>query len=157
MADFGRLWPLPRFWAAAWGGHRHDPTASTAGTGSIPVYAPREQAESSFFTRLSTQDRLQGHLLSSGFVGIPTGGVRWGSGGAGLRGRSMCADHPGPAVRGVAVAAPQIRPGSVQLPHKSLASGEALCKRPFHHRGGGFWPTVASARSRGAHTGGGST
>ena len=32
-----------------------------------------------------------------------------------------------------------------------------VCKRPFHHRGGGFWPTVASARSRGAHTGGGST
>ena len=154
MADFGRLWPLPRFWAAAWGGHRHDPTASTAGTGSVPVYAPREQAESSFWTRLSTQDRLQCHLMSSGFVGIPTGGVRWGSGGAGLRGRSMCADHPGPAVRGVAVAAPQIRPEMCSPRHKFPK--RAYCSKTVQgrrHRCG--WRAAQRGAPRSSGAGGG--
>ena len=58
----GGFWPTvasAQVLGAAWGADRHDPTASTAGTGSVPVYAPRERAESSFFTTLSTQDRLQ--------------------------------------------------------------------------------------------------
>ncbi len=153
----GGFWPTvasAQVLGAAWGADRHDPTASTAGTGSVPVYAPRERAESSFFTRCRHKIGWQCHLLSSGFVGIPTGGVRWGCGGAGLRGRSMCADHPGPAVRGVAVAAPQIRPGSVQLPHKTDAAKKHCVKDRFIIAVADFgrlWPLPAPAvRTRGA-------
>ena len=108
-----------------------------------------------FLPRLSTQDRLQCHLMSSGFVGIPTGGVRWGCGGAGLRGRSMCADHPGPAVRGVAVAAPQIRPGSAPIIAQDSCREEALCVKDRFIIAvadfGRLWPLPAPAvRTRGA-------
>ena len=40
VADFGRLWPLPAPAVRTRGADRHDPTANTAGTGSVSVYAP---------------------------------------------------------------------------------------------------------------------